>query len=126
MIQINKIIEFCKNHIFGIILISYFIIISGAIYNLINEPPATGAVMGPDGKLRAQSIMKGRQNGQYSLEGFTAGLFIIMIGGGMVMIDMGFHKNKAELTRNIFLYTGAGLTGLGMLLISLYSHIKFN
>ena len=124
--NISTFIEYCKDHIFAILLITYFIIMSGVIYDMIIEPPAVGGQMGADGVVRPESIMKGRQNGQYSIEGLTAGLFFIMIGGGMVMIDKGFDKDKGDLLRKILLFGGAIIVGIGLMLISLYSHIKFS
>ena len=122
---LSKIIDFCQKHIFALIMISYFIITSGLIYDLINEPPATGQRMGADGIVRSEPIQKG-QNGQYSLEGFAAGSFFLMIRGGMILIDIGLNKKKYEAIRNLCLLTGAGLSGVGILFVSLYSFIKFS
>jgi hypothetical protein len=65
---------FGKWTIFTFFFISYFFVMSGVIYDMINEPPALGQVIDErTGKPKPQAVMMWRINGQYIFEGLTAG-----------------------------------------------------
>ena len=124
-ISIEKIVDFVSNHILALLLISYFVITAGVIYDMINEPPAIGQTYDRHGNPRMESIMKGRQNGQYIIEGFCAAGFFLLIGGGMILVDKGLKMENYEDKKTLYLIGGCGMSFFGFVMIILFSGMKF-
>merc|ERR1712137_375043 len=87
------IIEPSAMAVFGVVFFSYFLFLSGIIHDVITETPSVGAVRDPHtGAIRPQAILPGRINGQYIIEGLSAG-FLFCVGAiGFVILDKAVSK----------------------------------
>ncbi len=91
-------ISISKERVFLAILASYVVIFSGAIYDVINEPPSIGAETDPiTGAQRPVAVMKNRINGQFIIEGITAGMLYALAAVGVIAIDFGSRKTRWQL-----------------------------
>lgn len=81
--------------VFVFVYLTYFIFLSGVIYDVITETPSVGGYRDPyTGVVKPQAILEGRINGQYIIEGLTAG-FLFCVGGlGFIILDLAATKNK--------------------------------
>eukprot|EP00339_Tiarina_fusa_P024918 CAMPEP_0117016480 /NCGR_PEP_ID=MMETSP0472-20121206/12990_1 /TAXON_ID=693140 ORGANISM="Tiarina fusus, Strain LIS" /NCGR_SAMPLE_ID=MMETSP0472 /ASSEMBLY_ACC=CAM_ASM_000603 /LENGTH=151 /DNA_ID=CAMNT_0004720551 /DNA_START=9 /DNA_END=461 /DNA_ORIENTATION=- len=81
--------------VFVLVFFSYFIFLSGVIYDVITETPSVGGMRDPiTGVVKPQAILEGRINGQYIIEGLTAG-FLFSVGGiGFILLDLAVSRNK--------------------------------
>ena len=79
--------------VFAAVFFSYFIFLSGVIYDVITETPSVGGMRDPiTGAVKPQAILPGRINGQYIIEGLTAG-FLFCVGGlGFILLDLAVSK----------------------------------
>lgn len=56
--------------IYALILLTYFMVVSGIVYDVIVEPPGIGSTQDPvTGSVRPVVFLSGRVNGQYIIEG---------------------------------------------------------
>jgi len=98
-----------KMVIFVLFFISYFIICSGLVYDLINEPPSIGSKRDADGKVRPVAVLEYRLNAQYVIEGFSAGFLFSLGGLGFICLNWAADPTSSTRSRYIFLGLGAGL-----------------
>eukprot|EP00518_Triparma_eleuthera_P007717 CAMPEP_0182481088 /NCGR_PEP_ID=MMETSP1319-20130603/36781_1 /TAXON_ID=172717 /ORGANISM="Bolidomonas pacifica, Strain RCC208" /LENGTH=106 /DNA_ID=CAMNT_0024682675 /DNA_START=75 /DNA_END=392 /DNA_ORIENTATION=- len=90
------------------ILFTYFLVLSGLIYDLINEPPSIGSVVDPaTGRQKPQAVMPYRINGQYIIEGLSGGFMYCVGGIGFVLLDLANRRNVPKKTRYMMLIGGA-------------------
>ncbi|KAA8496726.1 Oligosaccharyltransferase complex subunit ostc [Porphyridium purpureum] len=84
-----------------LLLLSFYIVQSGTIYNILEKPPSVTMEMDPaTGLQRPQAVMK-RYGAQTITEGMTGGLFYMLGTLGVILIDqapslgskMGFSRN---------------------------------
>jgi hypothetical protein len=93
---------------FVLVFLSYFLVISGLIYDVIVEPPSIGSVQDEaTGAVRPVVFLQYRVNGQYIIEGLSAGLLFCVGALGFILLDRANQKHTAE--RNRFLLILAGL-----------------
>lgn len=84
---------------FSIILLSYFLVTGGIIYDVIVEPPSVGATVDEHGHSRPVAFMPYRVNGQYIMEGLASS-FLFTIGGiGFIIMDQTHAPGKTNLNR---------------------------
>ncbi|KAL9653644.1 hypothetical protein ABK040_009121 [Willaertia magna] len=95
-----------KMLIFVLLFLSYFVICSGIIYDMINEPPSIGSRRDPDGKVRPVAVLEYRLNGQYIVEGFTAGFLFSLGGLGFIALNWSADPQSSSRSRYIFLTIG--------------------
>merc|ERR1711865_913157 len=75
----------------------YFIVISGSVHNVILEPPSMGQMLDPASqKPKPVVFVEGRINGQYIIEGLSAGFFCALGGAGLIMIDVAQDPTMAS------------------------------
>ncbi|XP_075161605.1 putative oligosaccharyltransferase complex subunit CG9662 [Haematobia irritans] len=85
--------------IFSWILVSYFLVTGGIIYDVIVEPPSVGATVDENGHSRPVAFMPYRVNGQYIMEGLASS-FLFTIGGiGFIIMDQTHTLGKTKLNR---------------------------
>ncbi|KAL3114204.1 hypothetical protein niasHT_014048 [Heterodera trifolii] len=65
---------------FFFILLTYFLVSGGIVYDVINEPPSIGSTVDERGNSRPVAIMPYRVNGQYIMEGLVASLMFCLGG----------------------------------------------
>ena len=95
-----------KMTVFAFVFLSYFLVSSGIIYDVIVEPPSLGSE-NEGGSVKPVIFLKYRINGQFIVEGLSAG-FLFAVGGlGFILLDKASRKGTTERNRNILLIAGA-------------------
>merc|ERR1712000_90978 len=70
--------------LYGFILATFYLVVSGFIFDMIRSPPPFGMKKNADGSIEYNTIMPYQLNQQYTVEGFLAGTWIV--GGGLFMV----------------------------------------
>ncbi|KAL1210601.1 hypothetical protein V5N11_006918 [Cardamine amara subsp. amara] len=97
--------------VFALILLTYFLVVSGFVYDVIVEPPGIGSTQDPiTGSVRPVVFMSGRVNGQYIIEGLSSGFMFVLGGIGIIMLDLALDKNRAKSVKAS--YATAGITSI--------------
>lgn len=91
---------------FTIILISYFLVTGGIIYDVIVEPPSVGSTTDEHGHSRPVAFMPYRVNGQYIMEGLASSFLFSLGGLGFIILDHIHTPTSPQLNR--LLMTGVG------------------
>ena len=69
------------------VLLSYFMVLSGIVYDVTQGPPSMGQELDSNGKPRPVAILKYRINGQFIIEGFTGGFMFLLGGMGIILLN---------------------------------------
>ncbi|MCI18182.1 oligosaccharyltransferase complex subunit OSTC-like, partial [Trifolium medium] len=84
-----------SNVVFALVLLTYFMVVSGIVYDIIVEPPGIGSSQDPyTGAVRPVVFMSGRVNGQYIIEGLSSGFMFVLGGIGIIMLDLALDRNR--------------------------------
>ncbi|CAD6184110.1 unnamed protein product [Caenorhabditis auriculariae] len=78
------------------VIFSYFVVTSGVIYDIINEPPSIGSSYDEKGNQKPAAILVGRVNGQYIMEGLAAAFMFILGGAGLIALE---NCNDASISK---------------------------
>merc|ERR1711862_993342 len=81
---------------FAGVLLSYFMVTGGIIYDVIVEPPSIGSTTDERGNTKPVAFMPYRVNGQYIMEGLASSFLFTLGGLGFVILD---QTNKPSLPR---------------------------
>lgn len=81
---------------FVLVLLSYFMVTGGIIYDVIVEPPSIGSTTDERGNTKPVAFMPYRVNGQYIMEGLASSFLFTLGGLGFVILD---QTNKPSLPR---------------------------
>lgn len=74
--------------VFTLLFLSYFMVISGIVYDLITDTPSMGSERDErTGAIRPVVFLKWRVNGQYIIEGLSAGTMFALGGLGIIALD---------------------------------------
>ncbi|CAF2772141.1 unnamed protein product [Rotaria sp. Silwood2] len=84
--------------LFGL-LVSYFLVTAGVIYDIIVEPPSVGSTTDEYGHHKPVAFMAWRINGQYIMEGLAASFMFILGGLGFILLDQTNKPNMPRLNR---------------------------
>ncbi|KAL0220438.1 hypothetical protein RCL1_000292 [Eukaryota sp. TZLM3-RCL] len=96
--------------IFALILVVYFFITAGTIYDQIVNPPSIGSERDPKtGAVKPVAVLAGRLNGQYVIEGFSAAFFMILGALGLILFDFGTSSKRFSQTEQKALLVGGGV-----------------
>jgi len=102
---------------FSIVLLSYFLVTGGIIYDVIVEPPSIGSTTDEQGNSRPVAFMPYRVNGQYIMEGLAAS-FLFTVGGlGYVIIDKANGPGLPKLDRFLLLFFWVSVRGGAVLYV---------
>eukprot|EP01116_Phalansterium_solitarium_P008337 TRINITY_DN2206_c0_g1_i1.p1 TRINITY_DN2206_c0_g1~~TRINITY_DN2206_c0_g1_i1.p1 ORF type:complete len:175 (-),score=4.08 TRINITY_DN2206_c0_g1_i1:208-732(-) len=97
--------------VFSVLFLSYFFVLSGIIYDIIVEPPSIGSTQDEvTGSVKPVAFLAYRVNGQYIIEGLSAGLLFVLGALGFIILDRANKKHMSNKSRYLLL-------GAGMLLI---------
>merc|ERR1711893_13911 len=89
--------------VFAAVLLSYFMVTGGIIYDVIVEPPSIGSTTDERGNSKPVAFMPYRVNGQYIMEGLASS-FLFTIGGlGFVILDQTNKPMTPKLNRILLL-----------------------
>eukprot|EP01087_Luapelamoeba_hula_P014745 TRINITY_DN4372_c0_g1_i1.p1 TRINITY_DN4372_c0_g1~~TRINITY_DN4372_c0_g1_i1.p1 ORF type:complete len:154 (+),score=30.56 TRINITY_DN4372_c0_g1_i1:180-641(+) len=109
-----------------LIFVSYYLVFSGIIYDIIVEPPSIGSERTETGAVRPVVFLQYRINGQYIIEGLTAGMMFIVGGIGFILLHLTNQKSNTMSTnsRYVMFITGAVLVLLAYNLSILFLRMK--
>eukprot|EP00249_Psilotum_nudum_P034547 c53724_g1_i1 orf=393-896(-) len=111
--------------VFSLVLVTYFMVISGVVYDVIVEPPGIGSRQDAGtGAYRPVVFLPGRVNGQYIIEGLSSGFMFLLGGVGIIMLDLAVDKNRARSVRIAFLVAGVSFVCIAYVMSILFIRIK--
>lgn len=111
--------------VYALVLLTYFMVVSGIVYDVIVEPPGIGSTQDPyTGSVRPVVFMPGRVNGQYIIEGLSSGFMFILGGVGIVLMDLALDKNRAKSVKTSFATAGISSVVLAYVMSMLFIRIK--
>ncbi|CEF67406.1 Oligosaccharyltransferase complex subunit OSTC [Strongyloides ratti] len=105
------------------VMIIYFIMTAGTVFNILNDIPSIGSA--PDGKggYKPVVIMPNRLNAQYGFEGMLASFMYIIGAGGFILLDK-FHEAKNTRTKIILGSAGASSMVISFLALRSFMFMK--
>lgn len=92
--------------VFSFILLSYFLVTGGIIYDVIVEPPSVGSTTDEHGHTRPVAFMPYRVNGQYIMEGLASSFLFTMGGLGFIILDQTHGPSTPKLNRVLLICVG--------------------
>lgn len=96
--------------VFALIFLSYFMVISGVVYDIITEPPSIGTERDErTGAYKPVVFLKYRVNGQYIMEGLSAGVMFALGGLGVILLDRPMKPGLSASSRLYYAVVGIGL-----------------
>ncbi|KAI5082043.1 hypothetical protein GOP47_0001786 [Adiantum capillus-veneris] len=111
--------------VFSLVLLTYFMVVSGIVYDVIVEPPGIGSRQDPvTGAVRPVVFLSGRVNGQYIIEGLSSGFMFLLGGLGFILLDLAVDKNRAKSVRLSFLGAGVSFISISYAMSMLFVRIK--
>ena len=111
--------------VFVFVLLAYFLVISGFMYDVIVAPPGIGSSQDPvTGAVRPVVFLSGRVNGQYIIEGLSSGFMFVLGGVGLIMMDIASEKARARNVRLSFMGAGVTCVFIAYVMSMLFLRIK--
>ncbi|KAI0496677.1 hypothetical protein KFK09_023001 [Dendrobium nobile] len=111
--------------VFSLLLLTYFAVVSGLVYDVIVEPPGIGSTQDPaTGTVRPIVFLPGRVNGQYIIEGLSSGFMFVLGGFGLIFMDLAVDRHRARSTRLSFAMFGISAVVIAYLMTMLFIRIK--
>lgn len=111
--------------VFAIAFLSYFLVLSGIIYDVIVEPPSIGGTRDPNtGAYRPVAFLQYRVNGQYIIEGLSAGFFFGVGGLGVILLDKSQDSSTLKTNRYLLLVSGVLCTFVAYAICQLFIRMK--
>ncbi|XP_058793459.1 oligosaccharyltransferase complex subunit ostc-A [Phymastichus coffea] len=92
--------------VFSMVLLSYFLMTGGIIYDVILEPPSVGSTTDEHGHSRPVAFMPYRVNGQYIMEGLASSFLFTLGGLGFIILDKTHNPTMSKLTRILLISVG--------------------
>lgn len=92
--------------VFAFVLLSYFFVTGGIIYDVIVEPPSVGSTTDENGHTRPVAFMPYRVNGQYIMEGLAASFMFTLGGSGFIILDQTHNPNTPKFNRMMLQFVG--------------------
>ena len=113
------------NAVFALLLLTYFMVVSGIVYDIIVEPPGIGSTQDPyTGSVRPVVFMSGRVNGQYIIEGLSSGFMFVLGGIGIILLDLALDRNRAKSVKVSYASAGVSSVVLAYVMSMLFIRIK--
>lgn len=111
--------------VYGLVLLTYFMVVSGIVYDVIVEPPGIGSTQDPvTGSVRPVVFLPGRVNGQYIIEGLSSGFMFVLGGVGIILLDLALDKNRAKSVKVSYATAGISSVVLAYIMSMLFIRIK--
>lgn len=92
--------------VFSLLFLSYFLVFSGIIYDIIVEPPSIGSTTDENGAVRPLAFLQYRVNGQFIIEGLSAGAMFAIGGIGFILLDFSTGKDIMPKVRYLLILAG--------------------
>ncbi|VDD92925.1 unnamed protein product [Enterobius vermicularis] len=99
--------------VLAFVMVTYFMVTGGVIYDVINEPPSVGQTTDERGNARPVAIMQYRVNGQYIMEGL-----------GLIILDKCNDPLTPKLNRLMMLGFGFICVVIGYVATRIFMRIK--
>ncbi|KAF9615162.1 hypothetical protein IFM89_022223 [Coptis chinensis] len=111
--------------VFSLILLTYFLVVSGFVYDVIVEPPGIGSTQDPfTGTVKPVVFLPGRVNGQYIIEGLSSGFMFVLGGIGIILMDLSLDRNRAKSVKVSFAAAGIASLVIAYVMSILFIRIK--
>merc|ERR1712098_204398 len=108
--------------VFFLLFASYFLVTSGIIYDIIVEPPSIGSTQ-EGGAVKPIAFLQ-RINGQFIIEGLSAGFLFVLGGSGFIILDRANKKTVSERNRFLLILTGVIFVVAAYNLLVLFIRMK--
>ncbi|CBI17881.3 oligosaccharyltransferase complex subunit ostc [Vitis riparia] len=111
--------------VYALLLLTYFMVVSGIVYDVIVEPPGIGSSQDRHtGAVRPVVFLPGRVNGQYIIEGLSSGFMFVLGGIGIVLMDLALDRNRAKSVKVSFASAGVASVVIAYVMSMLFIRIK--
>ncbi|KAF3452714.1 hypothetical protein FNV43_RR03147 [Rhamnella rubrinervis] len=111
--------------VYALVLLTYFMVVSGIVYDVIVEPPGIGSTQDrATGAVRPVVFMSGRVNGQYIIEGLSSGFMFVLGGVGIVLMDLALDRNRAKSLKVSYASAGISSVVIAYVMSMLFIRIK--
>ncbi|KAL3870534.1 hypothetical protein ACJMK2_038587 [Sinanodonta woodiana] len=110
--------------IFAFVLLSYFLVTGGIIYDVIVEPPSIGSTTDEKGNSRPVAFMPYRVNGQYIMEGLASSFLFTLGGLGFVILDQTNKPLMPRLNRILLMSVGFVAIVLSFFMCRVFMRMK--
>ncbi|KMS95697.1 hypothetical protein BVRB_005870 [Beta vulgaris subsp. vulgaris] len=111
--------------IFSLLLLTYFMVVSGIVYDVIVEPPGIGSTQDRfTGAVKPVVFLSGRVNGQYIIEGLSSGFMFVLGGIGIILMDLALDKNRDRSIRVSYASVGITSVVISYVMSMLFIRIK--
>ena len=111
--------------VLSLLLLTYFAVVSGIVYDVIVEPPGIGSTQDRlTGVVKPVVFLPGRVNGQYIIEGLSSGFMFLLGGIGIIGMDLALDRNRPKVVRMSFASSGIVAVVLSYLMSMLFLRIK--
>ncbi|XP_008223849.1 PREDICTED: oligosaccharyltransferase complex subunit ostc [Prunus mume] len=111
--------------VYALVLLTYFMVVSGIVYDVIVEPPGIGSTQDRlTGSVRPVVFLQGRVNGQYIIEGLSSGFMFVLGGIGIVLMDLALDRNRAKSVKVSYATAGISSVVLAYVMSMLFIRIK--
>ncbi|XP_034237066.1 oligosaccharyltransferase complex subunit ostc isoform X1 [Thrips palmi] len=91
--------------VYAMVLLSYFLVTGGVIYDIITETPGYGTVTDERGT-RTVAILPHRVNGQYVIEGLTSSFMFTLGGLGFIVLNQTHSPTTPKFNRLLLIAVG--------------------
>ncbi|KAJ4756335.1 Oligosaccharyltransferase complex subunit ostc [Rhynchospora pubera] len=111
--------------VFSLVLLTYFAVVSGFVYDVIVEPPGIGSVQDPVTRaVKPVVFLPGRVNGQYIIEGLSSGFMFVLGGLGLIFMDLALDRSRAHSVRVSLASFGIAAVVISYVMAMLFIRIK--
>ncbi|KAL8625875.1 hypothetical protein ACOMHN_012467 [Nucella lapillus] len=110
--------------VFAFILLSYFLVTGGIIYDVINEPPSIGSTTDDKGNSKPVAFMPFRVNGQYIMEGLASSFMFTLGGLGFIVLDQVNKPLMPRLNRILLMCVGFACVIIAFFMCRVFMRIK--
>lgn len=111
--------------VYALVLLTYFMVVSGIVYDVIVEPPGIGSTQDhATGSVRPVVFLPGRVNGQYIVEGLSSGFMFVLGGVGVVLMDLALDRNRAKSVKVSYAIAGISSVVIAYVMSMLFIRIK--
>merc|ERR1712179_79449 len=110
--------------VFSFVLLSYFLVTGGIIYDVIVEPPSVGSTTDEHGHSRPVAFMAYRVNGQYIMEGLASSFMFSLGGAGLMVLDQTHNPTTPKLNRMMLQLVGFGSMAVSFVCCFIFMRMK--
>ncbi|XP_008061041.1 oligosaccharyltransferase complex subunit OSTC-like [Carlito syrichta] len=107
-----------------LVVVSYFLITGGIIYDVIVKPPSVGSMTDEHGHQRPVTFLAYRVNGQYIMEGLASSFLFTMGGLGFIILYQSNVPNIPKRNRFLLLFIGFICVLLSFFVVRVFMRMK--